>query len=121
MEASWDALAPVCFRDMMQEAKDIAATKGPRRLSRGVTYKRGPLIAWYTVEEAAADLGVSGARVRVLCDAGRIPGARRKRGTRPWRIPARLQADGTNRIEVTAASKGPAAKFETVGSPKIPF
>jgi len=66
---------------------------------------RGAEIA--TVAEAAAELGVSERRVRVLCAEGRIVGARRI--GRDWVIP--------RPIRVVPAAKGPRGRWEAEKCP----
>ena len=63
-----------------------------------------------TVAQVAAELGVIPARVRALCGQGRIIGARREPGCRPWIIPAQLQSCGTYEVQVTPATRGPALR-----------
>jgi len=116
MYASPEALSPISFRDSMADAQDAALHRSglSSRPTVKVVSSRAPLRVWYSVDLVADLLRVSPARVRLLCGQGRIVGAKRKRGTRPWRIPAHL-IEGTRdryRVIVTPGKRGPVATFE---------
>jgi hypothetical protein len=98
------------FQDRMEAGKLAARASIERSAYLGarVTHKRPKLKRLLSVAEVAKLWGCSQARVRFLCDAGRIVGAyrRRKGKGRGYAIPAPPT--------LTPGSRGPAPKTANV-------
>ena len=109
MERSEYDVCPMDFQTRMLEGRDAAIHRDLSLLGGRVTYKIPKASIRWTVQHAASFLGVSTARVKLLCSAGRLLGACRSRSGkgRPWVIPAHRQADGTYEATVLDARKGP--------------
>ena len=122
--AAWDCPT---FSERMDDAKDAALLRreSTSRLRGRVSWRVPTMRQLVTVAQAALELGVSEARVKILCGQGRIAGAKRsKRRSRPWDIPTQRQPDGTYRIIVVAGKRGP--KMRNALSPagdgsEVPF
>jgi len=117
------------FRERMDEARDTAVIEAcsrsrVTRVTWAVKMRPKP-VEWWTAEYLAAELGVSVARVKLLCGQGRIPGAKRPRKGRgsPWAIPANWNGH-RHVVTVTPGSRGPKLKTSKVLSPsesEVPF
>lgn len=123
MYAGHEALEPYSFRRIMDDLKDASATRDHSRPLRRVLERRGPLIAYWDVRTAATVLGVSEARVKVLCASGRLGKCRRSRAGkgRGWRIPVFLQPDGSYRLELRTGTRGLKTLYERKNYPPAPF
>lgn len=116
-------LYPCSFTERMQDGRDAAelARRNVCRLPPRVRWRRGPLVTYVSVSDAAAMLGCSVQHVKLLLRDKRIPGAIKKRlGRREWRIPL----DRGGGVAVIPGKHGPAMgiKAKALSRPgEVPF
>ncbi len=99
----WFAYEP-SFRERMDEAQDAARRRIEDNAYMAVRIDRKRRKRTMKVDQAAALLEMSTARVRLLCQQGRLVGAMRaeKGKGRPWVIP--------EPVTMTEGSRGPQLK-----------
>jgi hypothetical protein len=96
------------FQDRMQDGRDAARRniESLAYLGGRVTWKRPAAKELWSVETAAARLGVTTRRIRALLARGAVSGATRGNG-RAWRIPAHRQPDGSYALAISPGKRGP--------------
>lgn len=122
--ADWPAYETPSFRDYMDDQREAAEQRSRNRcreLGR-VSYRVPKATHLLSASALAAQLGVSTARVKLLCSQGRIAGAyrRRKGQGRPWAIPAFWNGKGYT-VNISAGTRGPLAAYALSLGGRVPF
>lgn len=122
--ADWPACETPSFRDYMDEQRELAERRDRNRCAElaRIDYSRPKLKITLSVADAADRLGVSTARIKLLCIHGRIAGAyrRRKGKGKPWAIPATWNGK-EHVINVSAGTRGPLASYALSLNGRVPF
>lgn len=104
---------PWSFAEYMQDKKDAKDSESKRcRIPGRIIRTRKKLIVYESAEEVAARLKITARRIRAMCSAGRIVGAKRQRllPGKPWKIPLSLLKNGTYSAEVRSGTRGPKSR-----------